>query len=89
MAKIVCEIEINGEQVVKAVTTTPGTAKFMLRTVPGPGKPFWCWNSIPAGQLIGADFTGAPLASADAEVNQTAIDAITATPQDTLIYAAP
>ena len=54
MGKVVCEITYNGEQVVKSVTTFPGTAPYCVRTTPGPGKPYWYWESIPAGKIIGA-----------------------------------
>ena len=89
MGKVVCEITYNGEQVVKSVTTFPGTAPYCVRTTPGPGKPYWYWESIPAGKIIGADFTGAPLATSDVKQNAEAMAAITAKPEDVLIYDPP
>jgi hypothetical protein len=51
------------------------------------GKPFYCWPSIPAGQVIGCDFTGAPVGTGSVPTNQALIDAITADPAVVLTYA--
>lgn len=85
--KLVCEMTINGQDVVK-VLTTANTANqgSLVKIRPGVGKPFWMWNSIPAGTVIGADFTGAPVVSDDVAVNNANIQAITANPADVLIY---
>lgn len=51
------------------------------------GLPFWWFASVPAGTIIGCDFTGAPTATTDAPTNNTLIAAITALPLDVLSYA--
>lgn len=87
MGKLVCEVRINGEDVVKALTTATGiNVGNFVKTVPGVGKPFWYWPSIPAGTVIAADFTNAPIVSTDAAANNAAIAAITATPEEVLVY---
>jgi hypothetical protein len=89
MGKIVCEITLNGEQVLKSVTTLQGTAPYCVRTTPGVGKPFWYWASIPAGTIVACDFTNAPIASSNVQENAAAIAAITVKPEDVLIYDPP
>ncbi|HWK96211.1 MAG TPA: hypothetical protein VNR39_12395 [Pseudolabrys sp.] len=88
MGKLVCEVKINGEDVVKALTTATGiNVGIFLKTQPGVGKPFWYWSSIPAGTVIAADFTNAPIVSSDVNANNAAIAAITVDPADVLTYA--
>jgi hypothetical protein len=89
MGKIVGETLYNGETVVKVATTLQGTAPYAVRTFPGVGKPFWYWDTVPAGKIVGADFTGAPIATSDVAVNASLIAGITARPQDVLIYDPP
>lgn len=84
--KVVCEMVINGEAVVKSYTTSAGTAAGVVKTRPGVGQPFWAWPTIPVGTLVGADFTGAPIVSSNTQENQAAIDAITVAPETVLIY---
>ncbi|WP_156951957.1 hypothetical protein [Bradyrhizobium sp. WSM1743] len=43
----------------------------------------------PRRDVVGADFTGAPLATSDVQQNAANIAAITAQPQDVLIYDPP
>lgn len=86
--KLVCEVTINGEDVVKVITTANTANQGHLVTIkPGAGKPFWLWPSIPAGTVIGADFIGAPIATSDAATNNALIASITADPEDVLTYA--
>lgn len=87
MGKLICEQNVNGEDVLRSITTASGVAPTLVKTVPGVGKPFWYWPTIPAGTVIGCDFTNAPIASNDTAENAAAIAAITAQPQDVLIYA--
>lgn len=87
MSKVICEEEVNGETVIRSYTTSAGTAAAFVKVRPGPGKPFWCWASVPTGQIIGCDFTNAPIATNSTTDNQALIDAITAAPQDVLVYA--
>lgn len=86
MSKVICEEVVGGEAVIRSYTTTAGTAAAFVKVRPGPGKPFWCWPSVPAGTIIGADFTGAPVATNNTATNQGLIDAITATPEEVLVY---
>jgi hypothetical protein len=87
MGKIVCEVMIGGSSVVKVVTTAAGAnVGQLVKTLPGVGKPFWYWSALPAGKVIGADFTGAPIVDTDVAVNNTNIQAITADPADVLIF---
>lgn len=87
MGKLVCEQNIGGEDVLRSITTAAGVAPTLVKTVPGVGKPFWYWPTIPAGTVIGADFTNAPIVSSDTAVNAASIAAITALPGDVLVYA--
>ena len=87
MAKVICEEVVNGEAVIRSYTTAVGTAAAFVKVRPGPGNPFWCWASVPAGTIIGCDFTNAPIATSSTAENQVLIDAISSTPQDVLVYA--
>jgi hypothetical protein len=90
MGKLICEIMMNGALVVKSLTTvSDAITPILVKTTPGVGKPYWYWPTIPAGTVIGADFTNAPIASAVTQENVDAIAAITALPQDVLVYAPP
>lgn len=86
MGKLICEKIINGETTLLNVTTAAGVVPTLLKTTPGVGKPFWYWPTIPTGTVIAADFTNAPIVSADKTANQAAMDAITAEPADVLTY---
>ena len=87
MGKLICEKVINGETVLLNLTTAAGVAAALVKTTPGVGQPYWYWPSVPAGQVIAADFTNAPVATADTATNNAAISAITATPEQMLTYA--
>lgn len=87
VGKLVCEINVNGTDVLKVVTTAPNAnVGQLVKQVPGVGKPFWYWASIPAGAPAACDFTGAPIVSSDIAANNTAIAAITVLPEDVLTY---
>lgn len=90
MAKVFFEKEIliDGVPTMKLfnVTTPIGNQGNYVRSLCA-GLPFWWFASIPAGQVIGCDFTNAPTAAADAATNNTLIAAITALPADVLSYA--
>lgn len=93
MAKVICEEVVNGETVLRSYTTastTPWTLSpaVFVKTHPGVGKKFWCWQSVPTGTIIGADFTNAPEATSVTSQNQALIDGITTTPEEVLVYAA-
>lgn len=87
MGKLICEQTVDGEDVLRSITTAAGVAPSLVKTIPGVGKPFWYWPTIPSGTVIGCDFTEAPIASSVASENAAAISAITKTPEEVLIYA--
>ena len=87
VAKIICEKTINGVTAVRNITTPTGNQGAYIKTIVGVGNPYWWFPSIPTGVLIGADFTDAPICSADAAENNVAIAQINAQPADVLIYA--
>lgn len=84
--KIICEKTVNGVTAVRNITTPTGNQGAFIATIVGEGNPYWWFNSIPSGKVIGADFTNAPIASADATENNSAIAAISVQPLDVLIY---
>ena len=73
---------------VLANVSTPSTGNqgAYVASIVGAGNPFWAWPSIPSGRVIAADFTEAPIASADASENLLLIAGITANPVDVLTY---
>ena len=86
MSKVICEDVLNNEHIIRSYTTVAGGAAAFVKIKPGVGKPFWCWPSVPPGTIIGADFTNAPVATDNTATNQSLIDAITAQPEDVLVY---
>ena len=87
MGKLVCEQNVGGEDILRNVTTAAGAAPALVKTLPGVGKPFWYWPTIPAGTVVACDFTEAPIATNDTAQNAALIAAITKTPQEVLTYA--
>lgn len=85
--KLVCNKTLNGVTFLAVVTTANGNQGLYVKAIAGVGNPYWIWPSIPAGTVIAADFTNAPIVDADPAVNNTNIAAITATPADVLTYA--
>lgn len=79
--------EDNG--VLKGPITAPVGGEATLVKVKCNGKPFFCWNTIPAGNIVGCDFTNAPIGTANVAANAALIAAITLTPQDVLTYDPP
>lgn len=58
-----------------------------VRNIPGVGKPFLLFATLPDGNPGSADFTNAPIVNADPAVNQAAIDDMLANPPwDALNY---
>lgn len=92
MPKVLFEKTVNGNTVLVNATTPAGNqGAFVLQMVKGKSvdDKFWYWPSIPAGQVIGCDFTNAPVipdGATAADVN-TIIAGITASPEDVLTYA--
>lgn len=97
MSRLVLERTVNGATSIENLTCVAGAegivAHQRLKNEPGgpEGKPVWCWDSTPPGQIIAVDFTGAILCGATASQTQTRINAFkanpTAAPEDVLTYA--
>lgn len=85
--KLVCERPINGVDTLVVVTTAPGNQGLWVKVIVPAGYPYWIWDSIPTGQVVGCDFTGAPIVSSDVAANNANIAAITVEPEDVLTYA--
>ena len=90
--KLVCEILISGVEQVKVLTTANNIdlGAFVKNIKPGVGKPFFVFNSIPAGTVVAADFSTAPIVSSDVAANNAAIADMLANPPDpneVLVYA--
>lgn len=90
--KLVCEIVVNGEARVSVLTTANNIdlGAFVKNIRPGVGKPFFVFNSIPAGTVVAADFTTAPIVSTDVAANNAAIADMLANPpnvSEVLVYA--
>lgn len=85
--KLICNKTVNGVTSVRNITTPAGNQGAYVATIVGAGNPFWMWDTIPSGTIIGADFTGAPIATSDATTNNGLINGITELPENVLIYA--
>jgi hypothetical protein len=85
--KLFCEKVVNGETILINATTPAGNQGLFVRSIAGAGNAFWMWASVPAGQVVGCNFTDAPICTADPVVNNALIAAITATPEEKLTYA--
>lgn len=85
--KLVCERPVNGVDTLMVITTAQGNQGLYVKILVPAGKPYWIWDSVPAGDVIGCDFTGAPIVSDDVATNNANIAAITAEPEDVLTYA--
>lgn len=78
--KLICMKVINGVDAFRVFTTVSGPQGGIIKTIVGVGNPYWIWSSIPAGQVIAADFTDAPIASADVSVNNANAAPLLASP---------
>lgn len=58
-----------------------------VKNMPGVGKPFLLFATLPDGPPAGANFENAPIVSSDTETNKANIDAMLENPPwDALIY---
>lgn len=82
------EIPINGvmTETLLNVTTAAGNQGAIVKQIVPAGNPFWWFASIPAGKVIAADFTDAPIRSDNVDTNNASIAAITVTPEEVLTY---
>lgn len=97
MSKLVLERTVNGSTTIEVLTCVPGAegivAHQRLKNENGgaAGKPVWCWDTTPPGQVIAVDFTGAIIVQATASQTQTAINTFkanpTTAPEEVLTYA--
>lgn len=84
--RLVFKKVINGEERIISATTASGNQGSYVKIIAGVGTPFWMWNTLPPGHIIAADFTNAPIVSADVNVNNTNIGNITVAPEDVLTF---
>lgn len=88
--RLVCNITIGGVSSLRVVTTANGNQGLYVKSIAGVGNPFWIWPTVPNQKnVIAADFTNAPIVDNDPSVNNARIAAITATPEDVLIWSDP
>lgn len=86
--KLICTVKKRGVDTFGVMVTADNTdhATF-IKNIPGVGKPFWLFATLPDGNPSAADFTDAPLVDIDPAVNQATIDAMLANPPwDALVY---
>lgn len=87
--KLICTVKKRGVDTFAVMVTADNTdhATF-VKVIPGVGKPFLLFATLPDGNPSAANFANAPLVSNDTAANQAAIDAmLTDPPWDDLIYA--
>lgn len=89
MPKVICEKTINGVTAVRNITTASGNQGQYIKVIVGVGNPFWWFQSIPPGIVVGADFTNAPICTDDATVNNQLISQISVQPEDVIVYQQP
>lgn len=73
------------ERLIQGTTPTGDQGAFVKAAV-GVGNAFWAWNAIPAGKVIMADFTDAPICTNDTVENNALIEGIAVEPLDVLTY---
>jgi hypothetical protein len=84
--KLVCNETLNGVTFLAVITTAKGQCQYG-KAIAGVGDPYWIWPTVPAGTVIAADCTDAPVVDNDPIVNNQRIAAVTATTEDVLTYA--
>lgn len=80
MPKLICVKTIGGVEALRVFTTVSGSQGAIIKQIVPIGTPYWIFNSIPAGTVIAADFTDAPIASTDIAVNNANAAPLLATP---------
>ena len=86
--KLLCIVKKRGVDTFATFVTAENTDHAThVKAIPGVGKPFLLFATLPDGNPASADFSNAPVVSSDVSVNQTAIDAMLADPPwDALNY---
>jgi hypothetical protein len=69
LPKLICIKTIGGVEALRVFTTVSGPQGAIIKQIVGVGNPYWIWASIPSGVVIAADFTDAPICSADVSEN--------------------
>lgn len=85
---LICTIKKRGVDTVAFLLTAPNTDHAShVKNVPGVGKPYFVFASLPNGNPTSVDFADAPIVNIDESVNQANIDAMLANPPwDALVY---
>lgn len=79
--KLLCIVKKRGVDTFATFTTAEGAdLAIHVNNVPGVGKPYLIFATLPDGDPVSADFSSAPIANIDTAVNQTSIDAMLANP---------
>lgn len=78
--KLICMKTIAGVDALRVFTTVSGAQGAIIKQLAGVGNPYWIWSSIPSGTVVAADFTDAPIADADVNVNNTNAAPLLASP---------
>ncbi len=86
VVKVVYEKVLAGQLRLVTATTPAGDQGLYVRSLVGPGNPFWAWPQIPSGRVIGCDFNNAPICSEDTNVNNQLIGSVTVDPLTVLTY---
>lgn len=86
MPKLIFEKTVNGTVYLVNATTPAGNQGQFALSMVKEGNPFWWFPSVPAGKVIGCDFTNAPICAGTAAANNTLIAGITTQPEDVLTY---
>ena len=87
--RLLCMAKKRGVEIFTAQVTADNTdhATF-VKNMPGVGKPFFLFATLPDGNPASANFADAPIVSNDTAVNQAAIDEMLNNPPwDALVYA--
>jgi hypothetical protein len=69
LPKLICVKTIGGVEALRVFTTVAGQQGAIIKQIVPLGTPYWIFSSIPAGTVVAADFTDAPLCSSDVSEN--------------------
>lgn len=80
LPKLICNKTINGVDALRVFTTVSGPQGAIIKQIVGVGNPYWIWSTIPAGTVVAADFTSAPICDTDINVNNSNAAPLLASP---------